>query len=267
MQEQYSSMNCTPYITHHSGTHQPRTSINKIDQGQQAAIGRSYISTKLGTKPGAAPRCFHGEVRAGKDASYTPSLTGTQGYCLLQVFSQTRSWDFQHVSSAVQNTVSMLKLFIAVAVGSFNRIPRHKQQSSNDALMHDALASTQHRQNSLKSQTKNKGHRLTPQIQQGWSEDEELTSTSTTDNYTPSLARARHTLLTKKYTKHSTAESCLSFLSSSPQGTTVKCGLSSHLMQHWKACHCSIIRAAEECTDRGEGRQCQLAFIWVWFFF
>ena len=101
---------------------------------------------------------------------------------------------------------------------------------------------------------KNEGRKFTPQIQQGWSENKELTPTSTTDNYTPSLARARHTFLTKKYTKHSTAESCFFSLSSSPQGTTVRCGLSSHLMQYWKACHYSIIRAAEECTDRGEGR-------------
>jgi len=74
MQEQYSSVNCTPCITHQSGTRQHRTSINKIHQGEQAALGRAYVSTKLGTKPGAAWRCLHGEVRAGKDASYTPCL-------------------------------------------------------------------------------------------------------------------------------------------------------------------------------------------------
>lgn len=51
-----------------------------------------------------------------------------------------------------------------------------------------------------------------------------------------------------------TAESYFFFLSSSPQGTSVRCGLSSPWTPCWTTCHRSGGRAAEECTDKGEGR-------------
>lgn len=123
--------------------------------------------------------------------------------------------------------------------GSFNRIANVLVSSKTLSRACSAMNPT-HRASNLRERT------VTNSLCIFWSANEELTST--TGN---SLPKARHTFLTKKYTKHSTAESCFFPLSSSPQGTTVRCGLSSHLKQYWKACHCSNIRGAEECADRG----------------